>query len=55
MIEQKLQSNVQPRDVSITSTGRPSIVQNAEILDRGYERLESKLHALGVDIEREAD
>ena len=26
MIEQKLQSNVQPRDVSTTSTWRPSIV-----------------------------
>ena len=26
MIEQKLQSNVQPRDVSMTSTGRPSSV-----------------------------
>lgn len=37
------------------ATGRPSVVQNAEILDRGYERLEEKLRALGVDIEREAD
>ncbi len=26
MIEQKLQSNVQPRDVSMTSIGRPIIV-----------------------------
>jgi hypothetical protein len=26
MIEQKLQSNVQPRDVSTTSMGRPIIV-----------------------------
>jgi len=32
---------------------QPSIVQNAEILDRGYEKLEAKLLALGADIERE--
>jgi UDP-N-acetylglucosamine 1-carboxyvinyltransferase len=32
---------------------RPSIVQNAEILDRGYEKLEAKLLALGADIARE--
>jgi UDP-N-acetylglucosamine 1-carboxyvinyltransferase len=31
---------------------RPSIVQNAEILDRGYEKLEAKLLALGADITR---
>jgi len=37
------------------ATGRPSIVQNAEILDRGYERLEEKLGGIGVDIERQAD
>ena len=29
---------------------RPSIVQNAEILDRGYEKLEHKLQSLGADI-----
>jgi UDP-N-acetylglucosamine enolpyruvyl transferase len=29
------------------------VVQNAEILDRGYERLEHKLAALGADIARE--
>jgi UDP-N-acetylglucosamine 1-carboxyvinyltransferase len=33
--------------------GRPSIVQNADIIDRGYERIEEKLRALGADIERE--
>jgi UDP-N-acetylglucosamine 1-carboxyvinyltransferase len=33
--------------------GRPSVVQNAEILDRGYEKLEEKLAALGADISRE--
>jgi UDP-N-acetylglucosamine 1-carboxyvinyltransferase len=32
---------------------RPSIVQNADIIDRGYERIEQKLRALGADIERE--
>jgi UDP-N-acetylglucosamine enolpyruvyl transferase len=30
-------------------------VQNAEIVDRGYERIEEKLRALGVDIERLPD
>lgn len=34
---------------------RPSVVQNAEIVDRGYERLETKLQSLGADIERQAD
>jgi UDP-N-acetylglucosamine 1-carboxyvinyltransferase len=29
---------------------RPSVVQNAEILERGYERLEEKLQSLGADI-----
>ena len=29
--------------------------QNAEIVDRGYERVEEKLRALGVDIVREDD
>jgi UDP-N-acetylglucosamine 1-carboxyvinyltransferase len=33
--------------------GRPSVVQNADIIDRGYERIEEKLQALGADIERQ--
>ena len=33
----------------------PSIVQNAEVIDRGYERVEEKLLALGADIGREDD
>jgi len=37
------------------ATRRPCIVQNAEIVDRGYERVEEKLRALGVDIVREDD
>lgn len=38
---------------ALCAGGRPSVVQNAEILDRGYERLEHKLAALGADIARE--
>ena len=38
---------------ALCARGRPSIVQNAEILDRGYEKLEEKLAALGADISRE--
>lgn len=37
------------------ATRRPCIVQNAEIVDRGYERVEEKLRSLGADIERVAD
>jgi UDP-N-acetylglucosamine 1-carboxyvinyltransferase len=37
------------------ATRRPCIVQNAEIVDRGYERIEEKLRALGADIERVPD
>jgi len=37
------------------ATKRPCIVQNAEIVDRGYERVEEKLRALGADIERVPD
>ncbi len=40
---------------ALCATQRPCIVQNAEIIDRGYERVEEKLRALGADIEREAD
>ena len=31
---------------------RESVVENAEVVDRGYERLEEKLRALGASIER---
>jgi UDP-N-acetylglucosamine 1-carboxyvinyltransferase len=33
---------------------RPSIVHNAGVIDRGYERVEEKLRSLGADIVREA-
>ena len=38
---------------ALCARGRPSIVQNAEILDRGYERLDEKLAALGADVTRD--
>lgn len=31
----------------------PSVIENAQIVDRGYERLDEKLRALGADISRE--
>jgi len=34
---------------------RPSIVHNAQIIDRGYQQIDTKLQALGADIAREAD
>jgi len=37
---------------ALCATGRPSIIQNAEVIDRGYESFEHKLRALGADIER---
>jgi UDP-N-acetylglucosamine 1-carboxyvinyltransferase len=40
---------------ALCSTGKPCVVQNAEIVDRGYEHVEDKLRALGADIVREAD
>jgi UDP-N-acetylglucosamine 1-carboxyvinyltransferase len=40
---------------ALCAQGRPSVVQNAEILDRGYERLEEKLQAIGADITRQKD
>ena len=40
---------------ALCATRRPSIVHNAEIVDRGYERIEEKLRALGADIERVED
>ena len=40
---------------ALCATSRPCVVQNAEIVDRGYERVEEKLRSLGADIVREAD
>jgi UDP-N-acetylglucosamine 1-carboxyvinyltransferase len=40
---------------ALCASGEPSIVQNAGIIDRGYERVEEKLQALGADIVREPD
>jgi UDP-N-acetylglucosamine 1-carboxyvinyltransferase len=37
------------------ATRRPCIVQNAEIIDRGYDRVDEKFRALGADIVRESD
>ena len=31
-----------------------SVIHNAEMIDRGYERVEKRLRALGADIVREA-
>jgi UDP-N-acetylglucosamine 1-carboxyvinyltransferase len=39
---------------ALCATQRPCIVQNAEVVDRGYEHLEDKLRSLGADIVREA-
>ena len=38
-----------------TGSWQTATVQNAEIVDRGYERIEEKLRALGADIERVPD
>jgi UDP-N-acetylglucosamine 1-carboxyvinyltransferase len=40
---------------ALCAGGRSSVVHNAEIIDRGYERVESKLRALGAQITREED
>jgi UDP-N-acetylglucosamine 1-carboxyvinyltransferase len=40
---------------ALCAKGQPSVVQNADIIDRGYERVEQKLQSLGADITREAD
>jgi len=40
---------------ALCATRRPSVVQNAEIVDRGYEDIEGKLRALGARIERLED
>lgn len=37
---------------ALCATQRPSVVQNAEIIDRGYEDIVGKLTALGASIER---
>jgi UDP-N-acetylglucosamine 1-carboxyvinyltransferase len=37
---------------ALCAEGRPSIVQNADIIDRGYDRIEAKLQSLGADIVR---
>jgi UDP-N-acetylglucosamine 1-carboxyvinyltransferase len=40
---------------ALSAEGRPSVVQNADIIDRGYDQLEAKLRSLGADIAREED
>lgn len=40
---------------ALCATQRPSVVQNAEIIDRGYEDIVGKLTALGAAIERVDD
>jgi UDP-N-acetylglucosamine 1-carboxyvinyltransferase len=40
---------------ALCATGRPSIIQNAEIVDRGYQDVVGKLRGLGADIERVGD
>ena len=40
---------------ALCAEGQPSVVQNAGIIDRGYERVEEKLQALGADIQRVDD
>ena len=40
---------------ALCATQRPSVVQNAEIVDRGYDDIEGKLRALGAEIERVPD
>lgn len=40
---------------ALCSHKRPCIIQNAEVVDRGYPELEKKLRSLGADIVREPD
>ena len=40
---------------ALCASGQPSVVQNADIVDRGYERVEEKLRSLGADITRAPD
>jgi UDP-N-acetylglucosamine 1-carboxyvinyltransferase len=35
---------------ALCARGRPSLIQNAEVIDRGYENLVPKLRALGADL-----
>ena len=37
------------------ASGRPCVVQNAEIVDRGYDQIDEKLRALGADVVRQED
>jgi len=37
---------------ALCARGR-SVIQNAQVIDRGYERVEERLRALGADIVRE--
>jgi UDP-N-acetylglucosamine 1-carboxyvinyltransferase len=39
---------------AITAKGR-SVINNVHFIDRGYERIEERLKAVGVDIERVAN
>ena len=40
---------------ALCSEGQPCVIHNAEVIDRGYERVDEKLRALGADVVREAD
>jgi UDP-N-acetylglucosamine 1-carboxyvinyltransferase len=40
---------------ALCSHKRPCVIQNAEVVDRGYPELEKKLRSLGADIVREPD
>lgn len=40
---------------ALCAHGRPSVVHNVEIIDRGYESVEAKLRALGAELERIED
>ncbi len=40
---------------ALCSHKRPCVIQNAEVVDRGYPKLEDKLRSLGADIVRESD
>jgi UDP-N-acetylglucosamine 1-carboxyvinyltransferase len=40
---------------ALCAESRPTIIQNAEVIDRGYERIDEKLRSLGAVFSREAD
>ncbi len=40
---------------ALCAVRRPTIIQNAEVIDRGYERIDEKLQSLGALFSREAD